>query len=230
MSRWYSVPLLFLGVILIFAGVLTTEGLRSSPPSVFEYQYSPQGTSMKEMNFDAGIPMTRSALSILIQAGAASLLAGIFLFTKRFSLRWLLLGILAIALVSSYPFMRLDGNPSAMHVIRITRPTPVSADELAHVRRSLQPKNAGATLPRFQDEYGANLGVERVNVTANDNEICCALYFKETYDPEGRAVVERFFEEYATQLVCHVRPAMVRSPATRWESEIKAIWEAKNPL
>jgi hypothetical protein len=232
MSRWYSIPLLFMGLLLVAAGLLSTEALSNSPVSLFEYRNDANGMSVNSQSFHLGILMSRSGLSIMVQIGAAMLAAGSFLVAKRFSLRWLLLAVVGIALLSSYPFMRLDHNPYLTHNIHIIGAAAVSRDKLTELVAALEPRAAMATLPQgLLDELSLKPGdgIERADVSANGAQLNCVLQFRDTASADQRTALEQFYEAYAIYLICHQRQYAFHAHSVSWE-KYKAAWEAEHPV
>lgn len=201
-----------------------------SPPSMFTFEYD--ANSGSSFTSQSGGSIARSTISIVIQIGAAAMLLGAYLIAKRFSLRWMIAGVLGVALLSSYPFIRLDGTENSTHSIRVISPTMLTESRVTGIRAALQPAMAMETLPKaFLDELNLKPGegVPRVRVSQNGGEIKCDVVFAETVSEDQRRALENFYEEYAILLVCRKLPNGLWSAPSPWQAH-QTQWETERKL
>jgi len=136
----------------------------------------------------------------------AFILSGIFLLVRRFSLRWLLLGVISLAALGAYPFIRIPGNPQNTEFIHVSGPRPLYETGLTRVRNLMQPAAALSTLPaRMVKDLKLNLASCIRSVSVSDDESYIGfdsqVEFAEDLDPSQRATLECFYRAYATEVI-----------------------------
>ena len=230
-QRWYAVLALSVGLMALASAVITLEAVGSSYPHTFNYQMLQPGAV--NTWYGSGLTFSKSTLSIWLQMSAWLVMLGVFMFAKRFSLRWMLTGVLLVVALGAYPFLRISGNPDLTEALRIQGPKSLSAAEFADIQYALQPDAALATLPPalFHDlELSPRACIQAVTVLPGMNGdrrgIECRVEVNSELNEIQRATLQSFYRHYATELVTGQTSSVYDGSNSAW-SRYEAAWLAR---
>jgi hypothetical protein len=232
-ERWYALLLLGGGLLLIATGFIFVEATSRIATSSFSYEFV-QGVS-NSSSYDVQVGLSKKTLSLWIQLGAIAAVAGAFLAAKRFSLRWLLVGVLTVATFAAYPFLRIQGAPERTHEMKVSASTPLTPEALTRLRALLEPAAAMHTLPPAllnELDLTPGQGIEQVEITTGRSGrpsrwTRCTLEFSEEITPAQRATLESFYEQYMSELICKNKPAFGGHGDSLWP-KYQAQWASQS--
>jgi hypothetical protein len=201
-KRWPALLALSVGLVTLSSALLCMS--INDAASGFSYQYSSNGFSTSHSSW-SGIPISRMALSIWMQAGALLVVGAILMLVRRFGLRWLMAAVLVVGLTGAIPFAFIDGEPHLTQVISVNTPNPLNKSDTRRLQSCLEPQNALKTLPQaLLDEIKLKPGeaVMRVKATRESDgyEVRLKIEYQDSLDDRQRATLEEFYQVYATTL------------------------------
>ncbi len=231
-KRWYALLPLASGLLVLFTALAALSAASQSCASQFNYDSPFYGGSSS--SFSSGLVFSKATLSVWIQIGAALVLLGIYLYVRRFSLRWLMTGVIAVAALGAYPFLRISGNPELTEVLHVSGPRALTQTDVEHLKSLLQPQAAMRTLPLTMVR---ELELDRMNCVrsvdvsgaGNGRGIDCHVEFSPDLKDEQRATLEAFYQQYAVELLCGKSTSICGAPGRSHWARYAGQWQANLP-